>query len=130
MKTLFAGLLVTTPLLALILFFSLFQTERNTAEMKVIEATAEVKEQKFMDDWTDGWNGIGDPDDRSKVLKQRSERLDGLKAEADKAKVRRDHLDNFLEEATDDMESAIKEESARLEKEGLSKKKVHQEAKQ
>ncbi|MDD4911910.1 MAG: hypothetical protein PHP57_06400 [Sideroxydans sp.] len=121
MKNVFLGVLATSALAGLILLLSFFQSERNTAEMKVQEAEEAVEWQEGKDDWKDAWNGISnDPEDRSRLLKKRNERLDGLKAEAEKAKVKRDHLDNYLDKAANEMESALEEESLNLE--GLKKK--------
>lgn len=126
MKGIFSAILISAPLAAIVLWFALLGKEEVKNEVRVQEAVKAVDKQHFDDQFTDAFNGMtNDPEDRAKILKQRNERLADLEAVADKAKAKRDHLDQLFDDAERDMTEAIKEEGARLSKEGLEKKKAN-----
>jgi TolA-binding protein len=110
MKEIFHGLLVVTPLAALVLFFALTGKEEVKNDQRVQEATQTLKEQKFDNEFDDAWNGKPS----KKVQAERNQNVAELKTQIAKAKVRRDDLDHMFDDATNDMKSAIREEDARL----------------
>lgn len=112
MNNIFLGLLVVTPLAALVFFFSLIGNERVVNEQRVEKAEIKLENQKFDDEFSDAWNG----EPGSKIKKQRAENIGKLKAEVEKASAKRDKLDGFLDKGIDDMNSAITEANAELEK--------------
>ena len=110
MKNIFHGLLIATPLAALVLFFSLTGKEEVKNDQRVLEATHTLEKQQFDDEFSDAWNG----EPGAKIRKARQESVAELKAEVTKAKAKRDNLDKMFDDATSDMKAAIKDEDQRL----------------
>lgn len=105
MKNIFHGLLIVTPALALILFFSLESKEEVKSEQRVQQAVQAVQHQQFDDQFSDAWNG----EPGSKIKKQRSDNLADLQKKADQARAKRDELDEMFNQSERDMRDAIRQ---------------------
>jgi hypothetical protein len=113
MKNVFAAVLATSAAFALALFFGLIGKEEVKGDQRVNQAIKAVQDQQFDDDFSTAWNGLPtDKEDRAKLLQHRNERLADLKATADRAIAKRDHLDSIMDESLNDMEEAINEAGA------------------
>lgn len=112
MGQIFLGILVVTPLAALVLFFSLEGKQEIKHEQRLENATQALESKKFDDEFSDAWNGKP----TKEVRKQRVEEVAALKAEVATAKGKRDELDKVFDDAADDMKNTINEENDRLKK--------------
>lgn len=110
MKNIFHVILVAAPLAALILFFALMNKEEVKSEQHIQEAIQAVQEQQFDNDFADAWSGRPD----SNTKKQRADQIADLNKKVDEARLKRDGLDRMFDQAGHDMQSAIKDEDARL----------------
>lgn len=109
MKTIFHGLLIATPLAALVLFFALSGKEEIKQEQRIQQATQKLDAQKFDDDFADAWN-----QQPPGVIEKRKGKVAELEAEVAKATAKRDSLDKEFDDMHSDMKHAITDEDARL----------------
>ena len=109
MKNLFHGLLIVTPLAAIILFFSLSGKEEIKQEQRVHQATQKLDQQKFDNDFADAWNH-----QPPGTIEKRQGKISELEAEVTKAKAKRDGLDKEFDDLHADMKQTIKDEDSRL----------------
>lgn len=112
MGQIFLGILVVTPLAALVLFFSLEGKQEIKHEQRLQNATQALESKKFDDEFSDAWNGKP----TKEVRKQRAEAVAVLNAEVATAKGKRDELDKVFDDAAADMKDTISEENDRLKK--------------
>jgi len=112
MGQIFLGILVVTPIAALVLFFSLEGKQEIKHEQRLQNATQALESKKFDDEFSDAWNGKPNKE----VRKNRAEAVAVLKAEVATAKGKRDELDKVFDDAADDMKDTISEENDRLKK--------------
>lgn len=112
MGQIFLGILVVTPLAALVLFFALEGKQEIKHEQLLQNATQALESKKFDDEFSDAWNGKPNKE----VRKNRAEAVAVLKAEVATAKGKRDELDKVFDDAAADMKDTISEENDRLKK--------------
>lgn len=111
-KTFFHGLLLATPVLFIILYFSLSGKEEVKSEARVRSATQAVHTQHFDNEFSDAWNGK--PEAGSHAMKERQEQMAALKDEQKRAIEKRDGLDQQFDDLKDGMDQALKDEDQRL----------------
>lgn len=119
MNNIFTGLLVAAPLAFIILYFALMGKEEVKNEQHLQEATQQLHQQKFDDDFDDAWKGRPKPD--SKAMKERQERIADLKDNVKVAKEKRDGLDAEFDTIKTEMDEVIKEQNQKMAEE-LSQK--------
>ena len=123
-KSFFHGLLLATPVLFIILYFSLSGKEEVKSEARVRAATQAVHSQNFDNEFDDVWNGK--PNNNSAEWKARQEQLAALKDEQRNAVQKRDGLDAQFDQLKDGMNEALKEEDMRLSgKQSQSHRTIH-----
>lgn len=103
MKNIFHGILIVTPMAALILFFSLQNKEEIKADQRVHDAQQAVTTQKFDNEFDDAWNGKAS----TKEKRERAKKLEELKVQVDKAKAKRDGLDEMFDQNSKDFRDAM-----------------------
>ena len=111
-KNIFHGLLIATPVLFIILYFSLSGKEEVKSEARVRAATQAVHTKTFDNDFSDAWNGR--PSANSAEMKARQEQLATLKDEQKRAIDKRDGLDAQFDDLKSGMDGALKDEDQRL----------------
>ncbi len=111
-KNIFHGLLIATPVLFIILYFSLTSKEEVKSEAHVRAATQAVHTQTFDNDFNDAWNGK--PSSNSAEMKARQEQLAALNDERKRAIEKRDGLDAQFDDLKNGMDGALKDEDQRL----------------
>jgi biopolymer transport protein ExbB/TolQ len=111
-KNIFHGLLIATPVLFIILYFSLSGKEEVKSEARVRAATQAVHTQSFDNDFNDARNGR--PKQNSPEMKARQEQIATLKDEQKRAVDKRDGLDAQFDDLKDGMNQALKDEDQRL----------------
>lgn len=111
-KNIFHGLLIATPVLFIILYFSLTGKEEVKSEARVRAATQAVHTQSFDNEFSDAWNGR--PQASSAEMKARQEQLAALKDEQKRAIEKRDGLDAKFDDLKSGMDGALKDEDQRL----------------
>ena len=110
MTNIFKVLLATCLLGGLVFIFAFLGKEEVKSEQRVQEATQAVQESEFDSQFEDAWNG----EPGAKVRKARNEHVADLKAKADRARAKRDGLDQFFDEAVNSAKEAVHDEDARL----------------
>lgn len=103
MKNIFHGILIVTPMAALILFFSLQNKEEIKADQRVHDAEQKLTVEKFDNEFDEAWNGKASP----KIQKERDKKLKDLEAKVGQAKAKRADLDGMFIQDTKDMRDAI-----------------------
>lgn len=116
MNNLFHGILVVSPIAAIVIFLSVFFREDTKAEQRVRETTQAVKVQQFDNQFSDAW--YGKPS--SAVQAARKIELDDLKRQKKQAEERRDDLDKVTTDTANDLKDSIKQLDEQA-KEGVSK---------
>jgi septal ring factor EnvC (AmiA/AmiB activator) len=108
-KSIFHGLLIATPLAALVLFFSLTGKEEVKQEQRLQQASQKLEEQKFDNDFADAWN-----QQPPGAIEKRAGKVKELEAEVAKATAKRDSLDKEFDDMHADMKHALTDEDDRL----------------
>lgn len=108
-KGIFHGLLIATPLAALVLYFAFTGKEEVKQEQRLQQAVHKLDGQKFDDDFADAWN-----QQPPGVIEKRKGKVKELEADVANATARRDGLDLEADQLHGAMNQAIKDEDARL----------------
>ena len=108
-KGIFHGLLIATPLAALVLYFSLAGKEEVKQEQHLQQAVQELDKQKFDDEFADAWKKPPPG-----TAEKRKARISQLETDVAHARARRDGLDQEFDDMRAGMKQTLHDEDVRL----------------
>lgn len=110
MKNVMTGIVIAVPVTAALIAVTFFKSEETKIDQRVFEKSQAVETQQFENDFHDEFRGRPG----EKGIKQRAENMAELKDGLKKDLARRAEMDGILDETTNDMTQAMREEDARL----------------